>query len=222
PGRIDARTTIPDLQQGVQASGGSSGAGRGEDSCGGPRARPRTPALHVAGLLRTRRPGRAPSPWPTAGRGGVAPPPRAAAVAEYASAGLRPRWQRRARSPPGGARAQGRPAGAGARFFQSSLAARQGATAAERRAWRHGVFALIHARTPPQGALSIERMCALTRLAPAVGRARAARGGGGAARRPAARGRGPRALGLRGPRGVAASRGRGGKPQARAALEGAQ
>src|SRR5207249_8958122 len=30
-----------------------------------------------------------------------------------------------------------------------------------RRAWRHSVFALIHAMTPPQGGLSIERMCAL-------------------------------------------------------------
>src|SRR5207247_7947016 len=39
--------------------------------------------------------------------------------------------------------------------------ARQGATPAERRAWRHSVFALIHAMTPPQGALSIERMCTL-------------------------------------------------------------
>src|SRR5437870_172600 len=27
--------------------------------------------------------------------------------------------------------------------------------------WRHSVFALIHAMTPPQGGLSIERMCAL-------------------------------------------------------------
>src|SRR5207237_3262840 len=58
-------------------------------------------------------------------------------------------------------RAQGGPAGGGARCFQTSLAARQGATPAEQRAWRQSVFALIHAMTPPQGGLGIERMCAL-------------------------------------------------------------
>jgi transposase-like protein len=57
---------------------------------------------------------------------------------------------------------QGRRTSAGDRFFQRSLAAREGTTPGERRAWRRGVFALIHAMMPPQGSLSIERMCALT------------------------------------------------------------
>ena len=61
-----------------------------------------------------------------------------------------------------GARAQGRRTGAGAPFFQKSLAARQGTTPPERRAWRQGVFALIHAMMPPQGPLPIERMCVLS------------------------------------------------------------
>src|SRR5262249_60091804 len=53
-------------------------------------------------------------------------------------------------------------AGAGDRSFEGGVAAGEGTPPAERRAWRHSVFALIHARTPPQGPLSIARMCALT------------------------------------------------------------
>src|SRR5207249_3304644 len=64
------------------------------------------------------------------------------------------------------AAAQGGPATAGPGFFQASLAAYRGVTAAQRRAWRDGVFAGIQAMTRPQGegpaaVRSVERMCAL-------------------------------------------------------------
>src|ERR671915_162548 len=46
-----------------------------------------------------------------------------------------------------GAGARDRAAGAGARFFQRSLAASRGVAAAEQRAWRNCVYALIQAMT---------------------------------------------------------------------------
>ena len=47
----------------------------------------------------------------------------------------------------------------GTGFFSCSLAACQGTTPAERRGWRDGVYALIHAETPWQGDTEIERIC---------------------------------------------------------------
>src|SRR5262249_45022631 len=59
---------------------------------------------------------------------------------------------------------QDRSATGGPRFFSASLAAGQGSTPAERRAWRDGVYEVIQAMTAslPQGALRIERMCVLS------------------------------------------------------------
>src|SRR6202040_2130414 len=59
--------------------------------------------------------------------------------------------------------AQDRAAATGARFFSASLAASQRAAPAERRVWRHAVYALIEAMTTPlpQGGLPVERLCAL-------------------------------------------------------------
>src|SRR6266576_4203002 len=56
-----------------------------------------------------------------------------------------------------------RPAAGGPRFFSASLAASQGNTPAERRAWRDGVYTIIEAMTPPmpQGQITVERMCRL-------------------------------------------------------------
>src|SRR2546428_2565572 len=116
----------------------------------------------MARLLRTGRRRHARAPGTAAEGHRVGPSARFGAAAESSSARLRPRRQRPGpRLATGRPRAQGGAAGGGAGFFQTSLAARAGATPAERRAWRQSVFALIHAMTPPQGALSIERMCAL-------------------------------------------------------------
>ena len=60
-----------------------------------------------------------------------------------------------------GARAEGRPAAGGAGFFSASLAAHRG-VAPDR--WRDGVYAFIQARAQPQGALTVERMCALAQV----------------------------------------------------------
>src|SRR3989441_712269 len=116
----------------------------------------------MARLLRTGRRRHARAARAAAEGDRVGPTARPGAGAESSSWRL---WPRRQRAGPrlatGRPRAQGGAAGGGAGFFQTSLAARAGATPAERRAWRQSVFALIHAMTPPQGALAIERMCAL-------------------------------------------------------------
>ena len=59
--------------------------------------------------------------------------------------------------------AQDRATAAGAGFFSASLAASQRTAPAERRVWRHAVYALIEAMTAalPQGGLPVERLCAL-------------------------------------------------------------
>ena len=75
------------------------------------------------------------------------------------------RWSvRGSRLPPGGTSLDARWVSRAVEldFFKAAFAARQSATSAERRAWRQSVFALIHAMTPPQGALGIERMCTLS------------------------------------------------------------
>jgi transposase-like protein len=46
-------------------------------------------------------------------------------------------------------------------FFSRSLAAGQGATPFERRAWRTSIYAVIHAMMQRQGNPGIERLCAL-------------------------------------------------------------
>src|SRR5215470_18347398 len=60
--------------------------------------------------------------------------------------------------------ASARPAAAGTRFFQASLAASRGVAAAEAKAWRNGVYALVQAMTQQQGSLTVERMCALAQV----------------------------------------------------------
>ena len=52
-------------------------------------------------------------------------------------------------------------------FFRRALRHTKARTAPERRAWRLGIFALIHALMPPQGRLPIDRMCALAGRQPA-------------------------------------------------------
>ena len=55
-----------------------------------------------------------------------------------------------------------RPAAVGSGFFSLSLAACQGATPADRRTWRDGVYAVIHAMTRQQGdPIRIEQCCRL-------------------------------------------------------------
>src|SRR5262249_56408861 len=48
---------------------------------------------------------------------------------------------------------------AGGGFFQRCLAQSKGATPAERRLWREGIYAHIRDVMSVQGSLSIERMC---------------------------------------------------------------
>src|SRR2546427_219091 len=116
----------------------------------------------MARLLRTGRRRRARAAGAAAEGHRVGPSARSGAAAESSGARLRPRRQRPGpRLATGRPRAQGGAAGGGAGFFQTSLAARHGATAAERRAWRQSVFALIHAMTPPPGGPSLHRMCSL-------------------------------------------------------------
>src|SRR6185312_2486464 len=60
--------------------------------------------------------------------------------------------------------AQGRPAAAGAGFFQTSLAAYRGVAPGERSAWLDSVYAFIRARAQPQGGLRVGQMCALAQV----------------------------------------------------------
>ena len=63
------------------------------------------------------------------------------------------------RSQPPQASVGGEDAGSG--FFQRCLARSKGSTPAERQLWRDGIYAHIRDVMPPQGSLSIERMCQL-------------------------------------------------------------
>ncbi|WP_204848198.1 transposase [Rhodopila globiformis] len=61
--------------------------------------------------------------------------------------------------------AEDRRTASGAGFFSRSLAACQGASAADQRAWRDGVYAMIQASIQQQGVVGIEPLCALAGLA---------------------------------------------------------
>jgi putative transposase len=53
---------------------------------------------------------------------------------------------------------------AGVGFFRQCLAKNRGQTAAERRQWRHSIYAEIRSRVQSQGGLTIEQMCDLARV----------------------------------------------------------
>jgi transposase InsO family protein len=68
-------------------------------------------------------------------------------------------------TPDCGSRAEDRPAAAGTGFFSRSLAACQGVAPVDRRTWRDGIYAVIHAQMQQQGeSLGIERSCELVKV----------------------------------------------------------
>ena len=114
-------------------------------------------------------------------------PSAATAQPSEASRANRHRIRCRTRSADRRTGAQDRPAAVGSGFFSRSLAAGQGTTPDERRAWRNSIYAVIQAKMQQQGNLGIERMCALAgvsraRVLPAMAGIGAAPGGDGVAR----------------------------------------